>query len=178
MPFYENVFIARQDISQPQVETLTETFSKVVEEHGGKVSKTEAWGLRNLSYKIKKNRKGHYVLLNVDAPPAAVEEMERQMRIHEDVIRYLTVRVDALEDGPSAMMQRREGRDDRGRRHHGGRGRPAGGRWGDGGGRGVHEPGKGAATGKAGGDGPAAESSGPAAESSGAAAESSGGDDR
>ena len=107
MPFYENVFIARQDVSSAQVETLTDTLANLVTEHGGKVTKREYWGLRNLSYRIKKNRKGHYILLNLDAPPAAVNELERNMRINEDVLRYLTVRVDALEEGPSAMMQAR-----------------------------------------------------------------------
>ncbi|HEV2262994.1 MAG TPA: 30S ribosomal protein S6 [Stellaceae bacterium] len=107
MPFYENVFIARQDVSSAQVETLTDTLANLVTEQGGKVTKREYWGLRNLSYRIKKNRKGHYVLLNLDAPPAAVNELERNMRINEDVLRYLTVRVEALEEGPSAMMQAR-----------------------------------------------------------------------
>src|SRR5579872_5165620 len=107
MPFYENVFIARQDVSSAQVETLTDTLANLVTEHGGKVTKREYWGLRNLSYRIKKNRKGHYVLFNLDAPPAAVNELERNMRINEDVLRYLTVRVDELEEGPSAVMQNR-----------------------------------------------------------------------
>jgi small subunit ribosomal protein S6 len=112
MPFYENVFIARQDISATQAEALAETFSTLIAELGGKVTKKEHWGLRNIAYRIKKNRKGHYVLLNIDAPAAAVTEMERQMRINEDVLRYLTVRVEALEEGPSAMLQTRS-RDDR-----------------------------------------------------------------
>src|SRR5262245_2015321 len=112
MPFYENVFIARQDISATQAEALAETFSTLIGELGGKVTKKEHWGLRNIAYRIKKNRKGHYVLLNIDAPAAAVTEMERQMRINEDVLRYLTVRVEALEEGPSAMLQSRS-RDDR-----------------------------------------------------------------
>ncbi len=112
MPLYENVFIARQDISTAQVEALTETFATLVAENGGKVEKREYWGLRNLSYRIKKNRKGHYILFNLDAPPAAVNELERNMRINEDVLRYLTVRVDALEAGPSAVLQNR-GRDER-----------------------------------------------------------------
>lgn len=112
MPLYENVFIARQDISTAQVEALTETFATLVAENGGKVEKREYWGLRNLSYRINKNRKGHYTLFNLDAPPAAVNELERNMRINEDVLRYLTVRVDALEAGPSAVLQNR-GRDER-----------------------------------------------------------------
>ncbi len=122
MPFYENVFIARQDISATQAEALAEQFSNVIAEQGGKVTKKEPWGLRNIAYRIKKNRKGHYTLLNIDAPPAAVTEMERQMRISEDVLRYLTVRVEALEEGPSAMLQSRS-RDERDgpRRGFGGR---------------------------------------------------------
>lgn len=113
MAFYENVFIARQDISQPQAEALSEAFAKVVADLGGKVPKREYWGLRNLAFRIKKNRKGHYLLLNIDGPAAAVHEMERQMRINEDVIRYLTVRVEELEEGPSAMMRARDQRDER-----------------------------------------------------------------
>jgi small subunit ribosomal protein S6 len=116
MPFYENVFIARQDISATQADTLAETFSNVITEQGGKVTKKENWGLRNIAYRINKNRKGHYVLLNIDAPPAAVTEMERQMRISEDILRYLTVRVDELEEGPSAIMRRSRDDDDRGPR--------------------------------------------------------------
>jgi len=123
MPFYENVFIARQDISAAQVEALADTFAALVSEQGGAVKKREYWGLRNIAYRIKKNRKGHYMLFNLDAPPAAVSELERNMRINEDVIRYLTVRVEALEDGPSVVMQNRgrgEERDrDRGRRGFG-----------------------------------------------------------
>ncbi|OHC80412.1 MAG: 30S ribosomal protein S6 [Rhodospirillales bacterium RIFCSPLOWO2_12_FULL_67_15] len=113
MTYYENVFIARQDISQPQAEALGEAFAKVVTDLGGKVTKREYWGLRNLAFRIKKNRKGHYLLLNIDGPAAAVHEMERQMRINEDVVRYLTVRVDELEEGPSAMMRARDQRDER-----------------------------------------------------------------
>ena len=125
MPFYENVFIARQDISSAQAEALTEQFATLIAEQGGKVTKKEQWGLRNIAYRIKKNRKGHYVLMNIEATGAAVTEMERQMRINEDVLRYLTVRVDALEEGPSAMLQSRsrDDRDDRGpRRGFGGGG--------------------------------------------------------
>ncbi len=113
MAYYENVFIARQDISSSQVETLAETLAKIIEENGGKVTKTEHWGLRTLAYRIKKNRKGHYVLMNIDAPSDAVREMERQMRLNEDIIRYLTTRVDELEEGPSAILQARNARDDR-----------------------------------------------------------------
>jgi small subunit ribosomal protein S6 len=116
MPFYENVFIARQDISATQVDALTDGFSKTIEDLGGTVSKREYWGLRSLAYKIKKNRKGHYVLMNIDAQTDAVHEMERQMRISEDVLRYLTVKIEEIEEGPSVVMQGRGGRDDRPRR--------------------------------------------------------------
>src|SRR5215831_8732628 len=115
MSFYETVFIARQDISSAQAEALADTLAQVAQEHEGKVIGREYWGLRNLSYRIKKNRKGHYVLLNIDAPAPAVLEMERTMRLNEDVLRYLTVKVDGLEEGPSAMMQRRDERSDRDR---------------------------------------------------------------
>jgi small subunit ribosomal protein S6 len=114
MPLYENIYIARQDATTAQVEALTEIFAGIIAEQGGKVTKKEYWGLRSLAYRIKKNRKGHYTLLNIDAPPAAVTEMERNMRISEDVLRLLTVRVDELEEGPSAMLQSRS-RDDRDR---------------------------------------------------------------
>jgi small subunit ribosomal protein S6 len=116
MPLYENVFIARQDISGAQVEALTDSFAQLVADNGGEVRKREYWGLRNLAYRMRKNRKGHYVLLNLSAPPAAIAELERTMRINEDVIRYLTIRVEALDESPSAMMQSRGGREDRGRR--------------------------------------------------------------
>ena len=92
MAYYENVFIARQDISATQVDDLAETFTKVVSDNDGKIVKKENWGLRTLAYRIKKNRKGHYVMLNIDAPAAAIHEMERQMRINEDVLRHLTIR--------------------------------------------------------------------------------------
>ncbi len=115
MTFYENVFIARQDISSAQVDALADQFAAVLGENGGVVKKKEYWGLKTLAFRIKKNRKGHYVLLNIDAPPAAVQEVERQMRINEDILRFLTVRVDELEEAPSAMLQSR-GRDDRPRR--------------------------------------------------------------
>ncbi|HEV7372350.1 30S ribosomal protein S6 [Arenibaculum sp.] len=116
MALYESVLIARQDISAAQVEQLTETFSNIVRENGGEVGKVESWGLKTLAYKIKKNRKGHYVLFNLDASAAAVAEMERNMSLNEDVLRFMTVRVDALEEGPSAMMQSRNERSDRGDR--------------------------------------------------------------
>ena len=119
MALYEHVFVARQDISASQVESITADFSKVIEENGGKVAKNEYWGLKNLAYKVKKNRKGHYQLLNNDAPHSAVAEMERQMSLNEDILRHITLRVDEHEEAPSAMMQsrneRRGGRGDRDR---------------------------------------------------------------
>jgi len=111
MPLYESVFIARQDIASTQVDTLGEQFTKIIEGLEGKVSKREYWGLRNLAFRIKKNRKGHYVLLNIEAPAAAVAEMERNMRINEDVLRYLTVKVEALDANPSPILQRDRERD-------------------------------------------------------------------
>jgi small subunit ribosomal protein S6 len=123
MPLYEHVFLARQDVSSQQVEALVEQFKSVIEQGGGKVSKVEPWGLKSLTYRIRKNRKAHFTLMNIDAPPAAITGMERQQGINEDVLRILTVRVEALEEGPSAMMQKRD-RDDRrddGRRGGGGR---------------------------------------------------------
>jgi small subunit ribosomal protein S6 len=114
MPLYEHVFIARQDISNAQAEGLIEHFGKVLAENGGKVVGTEYWGLKSLAYKINKNRKGHYGFMRTDAPADAVKEMERLMRLHDDVMRVLTVRVDAHEEGQSAMLSSR-GRDDRDR---------------------------------------------------------------
>jgi small subunit ribosomal protein S6 len=113
MALYENVFIVRQDVPTTQVETLTKQFTDLVIAQGGTVSKNEYWGLRSLTFRIRKNRKGHYTLLNIDAPPAAVKELERTMSINEDIIRYLTVRVDKLEEGPSAVMQRSSEKADR-----------------------------------------------------------------
>jgi small subunit ribosomal protein S6 len=115
MALYEHVFLARQDLAQAQVDTLAETATKIIEDNQGKVVKTETWGLRNLAYRIKKNRKAHYVMLDIDAPAGAVAELERQTAINEDVIRYMTVRVDGLEDGPSVMMRKSE-RSERGER--------------------------------------------------------------
>jgi small subunit ribosomal protein S6 len=112
LAYYENVFIARQDISSVQVEGLTETFTKVISDNEGKIVNTESWGLRTLAYRIKKNRKGHYVMFHIDAPAAAIHEMERQMRINEDVLRYLTIKIDAFDKGPSVMMASRA-RDER-----------------------------------------------------------------
>ena len=111
MPLYEHVFLARQDISSQQVDELVEMFKGVIEENGGSVAKVESWGLKSLQYRIAKNRKAHYMLLNVDAPAAAIHELERQERIHEDVLRYLTVRVEELEEGQSAMLRRDERRE-------------------------------------------------------------------
>src|SRR6188768_1963947 len=108
MALYEHVFLARQDLAQAQVDTLAETATKIIEENKGKVVKTETWGLRSLAYRIKKNRKAHYVMLEFDAPAGVVAELERQTAINEDVIRYMTVRVDELEGGPSAMMRKSE----------------------------------------------------------------------
>ncbi len=115
MPLYEHVFLARQDLAQAQVDALAETATKILEEGKGKVVKTETWGLRTLAYRIAKNRKAHYVLLEIDAPADAVAELERQTALNEDVIRMMTIRVDAHESGPSAMMRRQE-RDRRSRR--------------------------------------------------------------
>lgn len=115
MPLYETVFIARQDISTQQVETLTDDMTKFVTDGGGKIAKVENWGLRNLAYKVKKNRKGHYVLLNIDAPIDAVKEMERNLLLNEDVLRHMTLRVEELEEGDSVMMQSKSQRSRRDR---------------------------------------------------------------
>lgn len=114
MPLYEHVFLTRQDVSQAQVEALTKEYSQVIEEGGGRVGKTEYWGLKTVAFKIKKNRKAHYSLMNIDAPPAAVAEMERRMGLSPDVIRFITVRVEAHETEPSIQM-RKSDRDERGR---------------------------------------------------------------
>ena len=113
MPLYEHIYLARQDVSPQQVEEMTNTLTEVLTQGGGKVTKNEYWGLKSLSYRIKKNRKAHYSLLNIDAPAPAVAEMERQMRINEDILRFMTVRVDELEEGPSAMLQKRDRDDER-----------------------------------------------------------------
>lgn len=115
MALYEHVYLARQDVSAQQVETLTDTFKTVVEGLGGSLVKTEYWGVKSLAYRIKKNRKAHFTLLDIDAPPAAIAEMERQMGLNEDVLRFITIRVDAHEEGPSAMLRKRDD-DDRGDR--------------------------------------------------------------
>ena len=108
MPLYEHVFLARQDLSQAQVDALAATATEIVETNQGKVTKTETWGLKNLAYKIKRNRKAHFVMLHVDAPAGVVAELERQTSINEDVIRYMTVRVDEHEEGPSVQMRKQD----------------------------------------------------------------------
>ena len=113
MPLYESVFIARQDIPAQEVEALAERFAGVVAEQGGEIARREYWGLKNMAYKIKKNRKGHYTMFHIDAPAGAVREMERTMRISEDVLRCLTVKVDSFPEGPTIMMQTRAAREDR-----------------------------------------------------------------
>lgn len=114
MAFYESVFIARQDASTAQVEGLQDTFAALIEEQGGKVTKREYWGLRNIAYRMKKNRKGHYVLFNIEAPSSAIDEFDRQLGLNEDVLRHLVLRVEELEEEPSVMMQK--GREERPRR--------------------------------------------------------------
>jgi small subunit ribosomal protein S6 len=123
MPRYEHVYLARQDLSTQQLDALTDHFKSVINSHGGSVGKSEYWGVKSLAYRIKKNRKAHFSLMNIDAPPAAITEVERQMGINEDVLRFMTIRVDEHEDGPSAMMRKRDD-DDRGDRgeRRGGRG--------------------------------------------------------
>ena len=116
MPLYEHVFIARQDLSNAQAEGLIEHFSAVLADNGGKVLENEYWGVKTMAYKINKNRKGHYAFLKSDAPAAAVQEMERLMRLHDDVMRVLTVKVDKHEEGPSIQMQKRDDRGERGDR--------------------------------------------------------------
>lgn len=128
MPHYEHVFLARPDISAQQVEQLVEGYKSIIAENGGTVGKTEQWGLKPIAYRMKKNRKAHYTLMNITAPAAALAEMERQMRLNEDVMRFLTIRVDELEEGPSAMMRRETREERRGPRREGerrGRGRPS-----------------------------------------------------
>lgn len=115
MALYEHTFLARQDISAQQAEALADQFKGVLEENGGSVGKVENWGLKTAAYRIQKNRKCHYIHMNVDAPASAVAEMERQMRIHDDILRYMTIRVEEHEEGPSAMMKKGD-RDDRPRR--------------------------------------------------------------
>ncbi len=127
MPLYEHVFLARQDLAQAQVDAIAENATKILTDNGGSVVKAETWGLKSLAYRIAKNRKAHYVMLEIDAPSAAVAELERQTGINEDVIRYMTIRVDAHEDGPSAMMRRSDRDRERGERgDRGDRGPPRG----------------------------------------------------
>ena len=111
MPMYEHVFLARQDLANAQVEAMSETFTKIITDGQGRVAKNEYWGLRSLAYRIKKNRKAHYVMFNIDAPAPAIAELERQVGLNEDILRFMTVRVDAMEEGPSAMMRRNESRE-------------------------------------------------------------------
>ena len=118
MALYEHIYLARQDVTAQQVEAMTEQFKSVIEANGGKIGKIEYWGVKSLAYRIKKNRKAHFTLINIDAPPAAITEMERQMGINEDILRLMTIRVEEHEDGPSAMMRKRDDseRDERGER--------------------------------------------------------------
>ena len=116
MALYEHIYMARQDISAQQVEALTEQFKKVIAGLGGSIEKTEYWGVKSLAYRIKKNRKAHFSLFNINAPHAAIAEMERQMGLSEDVLRFMTIRVEALEEGPSAMMRKRDDDGERGDR--------------------------------------------------------------
>ena len=113
MPLYEHTFIARQDLSGTQAESLIEHFSSVIADNGGTVTDSEYWGVKTMAYKINKNRKGHYAYMRTDAPAPAVQEMERLMRLHDDVMRVLTIKVDAHEEGPSVQMQKRDERDSR-----------------------------------------------------------------
>jgi small subunit ribosomal protein S6 len=128
MALYEHVYMARQDVTAQQVETMTEQFKGIIEANGGKVAKVEYWGVKSLAYRIKKNRKAHFTLMNINAPSAAIVEMERQLGLNEDVLRTLTIRVEELEEGQSAMLRKREDGDrddrgDRGDRRGGGGGR-------------------------------------------------------
>lgn len=117
MAFYEHVFIARPDISEAQVKTLAKDYTKIIKDNGGKVTKDEYWGLRSLAYKIRKTKKAHYVLLNIDGPHAAIAEMESKERYEDDILRYMTIRVDELEDGPSAILRTKSSDDYDGDKH-------------------------------------------------------------
>lgn len=129
MPLYEHIFLARQDVTSQQVEAMVDTYKDVIQQNGGTVEKTEMWGVKSLAYRIKKNRKAHFTMFNVNAPANAVAEMERQMRINEDILRFMTIRVDELETEPSVMMQKRDRdeRKDRERRERDGDGASFGG---------------------------------------------------
>jgi len=116
MPLYEHVYLARQDVTAQQVEAMTEQFKSVITAGGGTTGKVEYWGVKSLAFRIKKNRKAHFTLINIDAPPAAIAEMERQMGINEDILRFITLRVEAHEDTPSAMMRKRDDSEERGER--------------------------------------------------------------
>lgn len=150
MPLYEHVFLARQDVSNAQVEALTKEFSDIIEQGGGKIAKSEYWGVKSLAYKIKKNRKAHFSLMNIDAPHEAVAEMERRMGLSTEVLRFLTIKVDEHETEPSVMM-RKSDRDERGDR--GGFGGRGGGRSGGGGGGGFRGGGGGGGGFRSGGGG-------------------------
>jgi small subunit ribosomal protein S6 len=128
MPLYEHIFMARQDVTSQQVEAMVDTYKAIIEQNGGKVDKNEMWGVKSLAYRIRKNRKAHFTLFNIEAPAPAVAEMERQMRISEDILRFLTIRVDELDAEPSVMMQKRDRdeRKDRERRDRDGGGFDAG----------------------------------------------------
>ena len=131
MPLYEHVFLARQDVSQQQVDALTNEYKQIITDAGGNIGRSEYWGLKSLAYKIKKNRKAHYTLVNVEAPHEAVAEMERQMSLSSDVLRFMTLRVKTHDDKPSAMMKRSDERGDRGDRRGPRRDREGGGPRGD-----------------------------------------------
>src|SRR5918994_4969625 len=128
MPLYEHIFMARQDVTPQQVEAMVDQYKGVIEQNGGAIEKTEMWGVKSLAYRIKKNRKAHFTMFNISAPAPAVAEMERQMRINEDILRFMTIRVDELETEPSVMMQKRDRdeRKDRERRERDGGGFDAG----------------------------------------------------
>ena len=116
MPLYEHVMIARQDLSTAQAESIVEHFGTVLTDNGGTLDESEYWGVKTMAYKINKNRKGHYAFLKTDAPSSAVQEMEHLMRLHDDVMRVLTIKVDEHAEGPSVQMQKREERGERGER--------------------------------------------------------------
>lgn len=108
MALYEHVFLARQDLSQAQVDALAAQATEIIEANDGKVTRTETWGLKNLAYKIDRNRKAHFVMLNIEGPGSVVAELERQTRINEDVIRYMTIGIEEAPDGPSVMMRKND----------------------------------------------------------------------